>query len=60
MNQRRKIIIHHNLHRSYIKEVIQVGAVGVLEEEGAEGAGLAVAVDGDNLLREVLVPTTRL
>ena len=57
-SRRRKTIIHRNEHRSHIQEV-QVGAVGLLEEEGEEGVGIAV-VDGDNILREGLVPMTHL
>ena len=55
MNQGRKIIIHHNLLRSHIQEEAQVGAVGGLEAEEAEGVVLPVAEDGDSLLRELLV-----
>ena len=60
VNRRRKIIIHHKPYRHHIQEAVQVGAVGVLEVEGAEGVGLVVAVDGGSLLREVLVQMTRL
>ena len=54
---RRKTIIHRNQHRNHIQEVAQVGAVGLLEEVEAEGVGIALAVDGDSVLREALVPT---
>ena len=62
MSRRRKTIIHRKQHRNHIQEGVQVGAVGVLEEEGAdsEGVGIAVAVDGDSVLREALVPMTHL
>lgn len=65
-NRRRKTTIHHNLHRIHIQGMVQVGAVGVLEEEEAEGAegvegvGLVVAADGDSPLREVPVQMTHL
>ena len=59
-SRRRKSIIHLNKHRNHTREVVQVGAVGLLEEEEAEGVGIAVAVDGDSVLREALVPTTHL
>jgi hypothetical protein len=59
-SRRRKTIIHRNQRRNHIQEVVQVGVVGLLEEEGADGVGIAVAVDGDSVLREVLVPTTHL
>jgi DNA-binding IclR family transcriptional regulator len=55
VSRRQKTIIHRKQHRNHIQEVVQVGAVGDLEEEEAEGVGLAVAVvDGDNnsVLRE--------
>ena len=61
MNLHRKIIIHHNLHQNHIQEAVaQVGAVGDLEAEEAEEVGLVVAVDGDNLLQEVLAQTIHL
>ena len=60
VNRRRKTIIHRNQYRNHIQEVVQVGAVGNLEEEEAEGVGLTVAVDGDNSVQEALVPMTHL
>ena len=61
MSRRQKTIIHRDQHRNHIQVVVQVGVVGFLEEEEAEGVGLAVAVDGDSsILREALVPMTHL
>ena len=60
MSRRRKTIIHRNRHRNHIQEVAQVGAEEFIEEEEAEGVEIAVAVDGDSVLREALVPMTHL
>jgi len=60
VNLRQKTIIHHNLHRNHIQEAGQIGVVGGLEEEEAQGVGLVVAVDGDSLLQESLGRMTHL